>query len=327
MRAEDLFELADMLTLSSGGVPLRRIEETFQCDRQVATRMLRKLEQRFDLRSEKADDGRTKLWRIEKTNSTRRFSIDTHEELALEVAIERLEKDNLPLAAPLRSVLAKLRESTPLAQRRRQAVDLDLLLASGAYVNAPGPAGIVDAKLLRTLTQAILANKIVEFDYHRRIIGGHVRRTVEPHGILYGWRHYLVAFPADSPPNAAPRTFALMNIGSVKVSDRTFVRRRKFDLAKHANQSFGVFQEEILDVELLFSADRAEDAKSFRFHSSQQIRTNPDGSVTVTFQACGKTEMAWELFRWEDKVKIIKPDALRQHYRMLLERACRTIKV
>src|ERR1700712_5939650 len=59
-------------------------------------------------------------------------------------------------------------------------------------------------------------------------------------------------------------------------------------------------------VEWKFKAHVAEGARSFRFHPSQTVKDEPDGSVTVTFSASGLTEMVWHLFTWGDVVEIVK---------------------
>ena len=65
------------------------------------------------------------------------------------------------------------------------------------------------------------------------------------------------------------------------------------DLNEYAMESFGAFHEEPFDVEWLFSADVANEAKNFIFHPKQKLTENPDGSLTVKFKAGGKMEIDW----------------------------------
>ncbi len=39
---------------------------------------------------------------------------------------------------------------------------------------------------------------------------------------------------------------------------------------------------------------------------------NDDGSITVSFSACGLHEMCWHLYSWGDKFEVIKFEILRQ---------------
>ena len=56
--------------------------------------------------------------------------------------------------------------------------------------------------------------------------------------------------------------------------------------------------------------DGAEDALGWRFHPTQTTEVLGDGSVMVRFQASGMKELAWHLFTWGDKVRIIAPPSL-----------------
>ncbi|MDZ4054396.1 MAG: WYL domain-containing protein, partial [Phenylobacterium sp.] len=49
----------------------------------------------------------------------------------------------------------------------------------------------------------------------------------------------------------------------------------------------------------------------WRFHSTQEITPQPDGSVLISFRASGMRELAWHLFSWGDKVEILGPERLK----------------
>src|SRR5262249_11363117 len=90
-----------------------------------------------------------------------------------------------------------------------------------------------------------------------------------------------------------------------------FNRREDFDLMAYAAQSFGVFQEEPVDVVLRFIPEAADDAAGWLFHPSQSRAREPDGSLTVSFRAGGMQEMCWHLYTWGTAVSVIAPRALR----------------
>ena len=90
-----------------------------------------------------------------------------------------------------------------------------------------------------------------------------------------------------------------------------FVRRDDFSLADYAAQSFGVFQEEPIDVVLRFSAEAAEDATCWRFHPSQTIEREADSRLLVRFRTGGVVELCWHLFTWGTAVEVLAPARLR----------------
>jgi predicted DNA-binding transcriptional regulator YafY len=107
------------------------------------------------------------------------------------------------------------------------------------------------------------------------------------------------------------RLWRLDRIVSIDLLDRGFVRREDFDLAAYAAQSFGVFQEEPIDVVLLFEPSAADDAAGWLFHPSQTTEREPGGALIVRFRAGGMQEMCWHLFTLGPAVTIMAPEALR----------------
>jgi hypothetical protein len=59
--------------------------------------------------------------------------------------------------------------------------------------------------------------------------------------------------------------------------DSTFTRNRSFSLREYAQRSFGLFQEEPVDVVWKFSPKVAVDAREFVFHP-QVLEPQPAGS-------------------------------------------------
>ena len=61
-----------------------------------------------------------------------------------------------------------------------------------------------------------------------------------------------------------------------------------------------------------FTPAAAERAAEFRFHPTQTVELQDDGSLIVRFQAAGWLEMAWHLYQWGDKVEVLAPAGLRE---------------
>ena len=133
-------------------------------------------------------------------------------------------------------------------------------------------------------------------------------RILCPYGILYGGRGWLVAH-VDGLPHM--RLWRLDRIVSADLLDRGFTRREDFDLVAYAAQSFGVFQEEPIDVVLRFEPDAADDAAGWLFHPTQTTEREADGALIVRFRAGGMQEMCWHLFTWGTAVTVVDPDELR----------------
>ena len=109
------------------------------------------------------------------------------------------------------------------------------------------------------------------------------------------------------------RLWRLSNISNPEMTDETFARDQDFDLRTYAKRSFGVFQEEPMDVVLRFDAGAAPDAGTFLFHPEQTTVKNKDKSLTVRFKAGGINEMCWHLVTWGEGVTVERPARLRRH--------------
>jgi predicted DNA-binding transcriptional regulator YafY len=137
-------------------------------------------------------------------------------------------------------------------------------------------------------------------------------REVTPYGILFGRSNYLVAAEDAA---IGPRNWRLDRIFDVEMLDRPAARPEGFSLQAYADESFGIYQDDTHDVVLEVTPAGAEDALRWRFHANQKVEPRPDRSVVVRFRASGMRELAWHLFTWGDKVRIVAPPELKDMMR------------
>ena len=172
----------------------------------------------------------------------------------------------------------------------------------------PGPRPVIAAGVLATLRRAILGMQLVVARYAGPGGEAPAARILCPYGILYGGRGWLVAHVEGLPEM---RLWRLDRIVTVDLLDRGFARREDFSLSDYAARSFGVFQEEPIDVVLRFAPEAAEDAAGWVFHPSQRVEREADGGLIVRFRAGGMREMCWHLFTWGTAVTVVEPAVLR----------------
>lgn len=128
--------------------------------------------------------------------------------------------------------------------------------------------------------------------------------VLEPYGLLYGQRPYLIAKQAGKP---AVRHYRLQGLANIQLTDEAFARDADFDLAQYGRRLFGVFNEKPFDVCWRFKPEAADDAAEYVFHPDQVTERLEDGSLIVRFKAAGALEMAWHLLIWGDMVKVLEP--------------------
>ena len=308
-RVGDIVRLAIRLQGSYGGLTIADIQEEFSVSRRTAERMRDAVELAFGpLDAVDMDSGDRRIhWRLHSRALHPFISISPEELADLEAAAGSMGRTGL--AERVRGLVVKLRA----ASRRHSPEEFDaametLMEAEGLAMRA-GPRESLEKGLLSLAREAILARRMIEFDYLFREKARRSRQRVRPYGVLYGNRAFLVG-----PTNRGkdPRLWRLANVSHARIAAEAFQRDPAFDLRRYAERSFGTFQEKVFDVRLRFDVDVAPDAKAFQFHPSQTTVENSDGSLTVRFRAGGVQEICWHLVTWGASVTILEPPVLRQ---------------
>jgi predicted DNA-binding transcriptional regulator YafY len=309
-KADKLLRLAMELQAWRQGMTIEDIQAHFGISRSTALRMKGALEGVFPLEEAPMLDDRRKRWRIA-AGTLDRLAGCTADELAdLEMAVELLRRENRKEEADrLAGLGGKLKAVMKPDQARKVEPDLEALLEAEGLAMRAGPRPKISHDVIDTLREAMKACRQAEIRYRRPNGSGANWRRVHPYGFLHGHRHYLVAFHVNPKANKIA-LFRLPNIEEVTLLDAPFVRDPGFSLKEFAERSFGVYQEEPVDVKWRFSPEAAAAAEEFLFHPSQTMSRRPDGSLDVAFRAGGLLEMAWHLYCWGDKVEVLAPKSL-----------------
>lgn len=309
-KLENLFRLALIMQGSAEGVRLIDIQQVFNVSRRTAERMRDAVARILPQIEEFVDGDRHKRWRIRDAIRRSAMVPSLDELTALGTAIQVLESQGVGLHAnALRLLDAKLKAAMTPATLRRIETDLDGLVTAEAIVHRPGPHVPVDPLVVSDLREAILAGRKVEFLYRSRMTGRFRKHLVSPLGFLYGPRPFLVAIPdgRDTPSN-----YAIDHILELAVLEDIATPPPGFDLAAYTARSFGVFQDPEGPRQVIwrFTAVAAPNARTYRFHPSQEIIDLPDGGIEVRFTASSMKEMAYHVWGWGSDVTVVEPPEL-----------------
>lgn len=315
-RADRLIQLALEMQAARGGLTLTDIEQRFEVSRRTAIRMRDAVIAAFPQADEVPSNDRAKRWRLGGQAARPLLGITADDLASLENAAGILGRENLlDQADELRGVASKIRATLAAELMRKIDPDLGALAEAEGIALRPGPRPAIASSVFATLRTAIKSCRKVSFHYQGRISGRNEVRTVRPLGFLYGHRHYLVALKDEAVPpgSAAPavRFYSLPQISKLRLLADSFARDPGFNLGKFVAPSFGVYEENPVDVVWRFSAEAAPTARQFQFHPSQTIEVCDDGTMLVCFHAGGLLEMAWHLMTWGRHVEVIAPAALR----------------
>ena len=318
-KAKSLIDMA--LALEAEPRTYDQMEADFGISRSTAYRVLEDLRVLFGtaFREEmRAEDGGMKRFSVQLGASRALAGFSSNDVLLVREAGRRFQRSNRPADATRMELLAN-QVMVGLGRPGAAKVDVMALLEREGLAMRPGPKPGIDGAILSSLRDAILAGRVIEIDYVSRTRGTQASRAIEPHGILYGNRNYVVGYP-EAREARSPTLFALPGIKSLVVTTRSFAFRPSFDMQAFASASFGVWHGDEISVRWRFAAHRATDVMETRFHASETKKVLEDGSVEVCFTAHGQLEMLFHLFTWEDAILEIDPPELRELYRKLVGR-------
>jgi predicted DNA-binding transcriptional regulator YafY len=319
-KAGGLLELARSLAASAEGLTLEEMAREAGVGRRTAERMRDALWTLFP-QMEEAADPPTKRFRIPHGLDGLFQSPNAEELVELSKAAEQLLASGAPARADaLRSLEKKIRSAMRSGALRRLGPDVEALARAETIAVQAGPRPAEDPQIIGAIRQAVMAMRAIRFRYRGGSRQGETR-DVAPYGIMFGRANYLVGAELTSGPAGEPRNYRLDRIEGLEVLERTASPPAAFNLQDYANRSFGIYQGEVQEIVLRVAPEAAEDALGWRFHPSQAVEPEADGSVVVRFWATGLLELAWHLFTWGDRVQVVQPQALRRIMVEELERA------
>ena len=309
--ARDLVRIAFMAA-SYQGVSLQMIEDEFGCSRRTAQRKISALTATFPELDRHLDDEQRPWWRLPQKGVAQLLAPTAEELAALSIAADELERsDAASEVRALRSLHHKVRALIPPEQGRRLDADEEVLLVAMGHAARPGPRAATNASVDAAISMALKGPSLLKILYSSRIDAKPLERVVAPHGLLLGFRRYLVAIDMAKLKKGM-RHYRVEDILQVELLDRGFEPDPSFNLEEHAERGFGSYQndDEYAEIVWRFRPQAADRARRFVFHPKQRVQTESDGSLTVRFAASGLLEMCWHLYSWGDCVEVMAPPRL-----------------
>lgn len=305
-RISDILDLAIFMESRVQGVTLNEIMERYNVSRRTAERMRDSLTCIFPQVDEIETEDNQKHWGFVNYSISNLISFTPKEIANLEQQQRRTT--NKELKEELGQTIEKIKA---LGKKNKFSVEdnIELYLQTEGYAVRQMPQYKINLETLTTVREAVQKNKVTEGIYHGK------KRKIEPLGLVYGEKIYLVA--KEKAKGDGIYNYLLHKFQNLKLTNEAF-DKGDFDLQKYSNESFGVYHGEILNVKLLFSKEIAQEASQFNFHPTQKGKYNKDGTYIVNFKASGDKEIIWHVFRWGSGCEIISPKSLRDQYKKYL---------
>jgi len=165
-----------------------------------------------------------------------------------------------------------------------------------------------DLKLFQDLLAAIRKSQVIQFTYRKLGSKKPEQRSAQPcHLACVDNRWYLFAFDIL---RQAMREFVLTRMSKLEVSDKTFTRRKDFNLDKYLRGSFSVFTgkpEDEFEVVIEFDSWAADLLRGRRWHWSQSIDELPGGQIRMRMRLNNIEEVERWVLEWGVHATVIAP--------------------
>lgn len=170
--------------------------------------------------------------------------------------------------------------------------------------------GIEDCRAVFVTYQSLKATEPVTYDIY-------------PYGFTYHRGSlYLIG---RAPHHDEIRHWKIDRMDDAEVTPVHFNRPQDFDLQSHLANSFGVYHgNDDLHVRVRFHRQAARYVQESRWHASQKLTEQPDGSLIAEFDLSDGEEIKRWILSFGKRAEVLEPESLRQEILRELMALCAT---
>lgn len=250
-------------------------------------------------------DQASRCYRISQHFFLQPVNLTLGESLAMLTLAGRLDEPSVPLLGQAARAAAKLESILPETLREHVgSIVSRMKLKLGP--TAPHDDEDIE-RYFDLLNGAILRSKVIRMEYESFAEGGTIEVEAEPLRLVFLQRAwYLRAF---SRADGEVRTYKLLRIRRLEVTRAGFAHRDE------AEEGFGqawlmIPEGKVYKVHLHFEPKVARNVAEVRWHDSQQVEFNDDGSMEFRVEVDGLGEIAWWILGYGDQVRVVSPAPL-----------------
>jgi len=313
-KRDRLEQTTHMLLTTQEGLRAGEIARYVNCHRSTAQRYLDDIDRAYGLID--MGDGR---YRLDPSTYLSEVRLSLSEALSVYLALRRFARQtthapNFVISA-LQKVAPALRHPSLTDQLKQASLELQYdRLASEAHT-----------AVWETMLRGWRENIVIRIDY-RKFKNSEPRiHEVEPYlfepaTLSHGT--YLIAW---SRTRNELRTFKMWRIKRATLTTEKFEKPDNFDFDDLLRTAWGIwYGQGTVKVELLFSATIASRVKETRWHPSQEIIEQEDGSLLWSVEVAATLELLSWVRGWGSEVEVIGPPEFR---RQIIEDARKTMQL
>jgi len=168
-------------------------------------------------------------------------------------------------------------------------------------------------RILSTLVEAWLSRSQVKISYWELEADRAAERIIDPYFIepsAIGHSVYVIAYCHTT---SKLLRFKIERIMAIEATSVTYVIPPDFDASAYFGSSWGiVVEDEVKTIRLKFVPELARIMVETRYHPSQMVEMQRDGSLIMTLRVGNTVELYSWVMGWGEKVEVLEPKKLRK---------------
>jgi len=232
------------------------------------------------------------------------ISIKESDLFAIYLAEKLLEQyQGTPIYHSLCSVFRKIEDSLP------DKIDLEPGDDSSRFTVLPASTTVIAPAIWETVTAAIRLSRRLRVRYQTPGNKAQLRDLDPYHGVRFEGDWYLVAY---CHLRREIRTFSLARMITVEMLAETFAIPESFDFRRLTGSHFGVhWSDALYEVRIWFAAEVAGYVQERRWHPSQRIEEQEDGSLILSMTVNHLLELKRWVLSWGSGARVLAPEGFR----------------
>lgn len=177
-------------------------------------------------------------------------------------------------------------------------------------------------RIFAQLLTAILRKLVTDIRYslpHKQKI---IAVNLNPYHLVYNDDTWYVL--GKSSLQKGFHAFKLNRIKEINILDKRFIEDKKFNVSEHLDRAWSMIPEgRLYNIKLRFMPKVAHSVAEVRWHNTQRVIFEDDGSAIIEFYVDGLSEITWWILSYGDQVQVLAPKVLQ---RRIIEIAQNTVK-
>jgi len=172
------------------------------------------------------------------------------------------------------------------------------------------PSSPIDAHKYALVEKAVQEQRQIRLGYHSLHRDKISQRNVDPYYILH--KNGAWYFIGHCHERQEPRIFALSRVVTVELTETGFTLPADFDKEKYLGDSFDLMREgQKYHVQLRFSPYQSRWIAERKWHKTQQLTWQPDGSLLLELDVTGLADVQRWVLQYGSEVEVLAPPELR----------------